>query len=403
MKINKYLVFAFLLIILPVKVLATDTLTITYDANDGSGRTKTVVMDKGPEYTLLGSDIFEYLDDDPDDPQDDRLISRWTVNSDNSDWGYCAFCTYKPNGSSTSVDNYNFFNDASEIYLYAQWEKREDLKPHNLVSETASGEGVTTDDNGNYDIAPQKSFRIVFSFKETSDYQIGQLTYYDMPEYFMRVLPEDMIKELEEPAPLTVKISEGYTTYTYIGSYFIKNNKLYIDMPADSSIESSKLYAVANVKINIIYEITWTYRQVNNRWMYVATVRKGLSQDSPVVDIYPKGKIIIKCVDIETGEELILDIKQDVLGTKFEPEEIAIDGYHVVSMPDEEYEFDEENQTIVIKYEKNNPEPNELDNQDIPDNPETDADNPIIFIVTLILSSTILSLIASKKYLLNNN
>ena len=43
---------------MPFVVKAQERLTITYDANDGTGRTRVITYSKGNSYTIAGNDIF---------------------------------------------------------------------------------------------------------------------------------------------------------------------------------------------------------------------------------------------------------------------------------------------------------------------------------------------------------
>ena len=107
----KKLVFLLILIMgIPLTINAKDTLTITYDANDGSGRTKTVDLPRGDSYTMLGNDVFSSLNDDAKNPHDDKVIKSWNTSPDGSGTTLSIFKEYvKPTGIDYNFNGYNPF------------------------------------------------------------------------------------------------------------------------------------------------------------------------------------------------------------------------------------------------------------------------------------------------------
>ena len=74
------LVIAYILFV-PFMANAEEKYTITYDANDGTGRTKVVEVDNINKVKMPGVSIFKNLNDDPEDPLDDKIIYSWNMNA----------------------------------------------------------------------------------------------------------------------------------------------------------------------------------------------------------------------------------------------------------------------------------------------------------------------------------
>ena len=380
------LIIILFMMFIPFTVNAKETLTITYDANDGSGRTKVVELEKGDVYTVLGTDVFEKINDDKDNPMDDEIVTRWTLNQDNSDFGYCAFCSWSrttSNGGTNST--WEFLNSQTELTLYAQWDKRVDISDL-IISNSLTGEGVVQDENGNYSILDKKDFQISFSFKENSSKQINNFSYYRLPKYFTDALPFYIKEKLEDPTPLPIKCQDGYTTYTYTGVYYIKDDILYIDLIDKGDAASKCLYSAGNLKFNIMYDLKWVQKTVNNRVLYSATVTFNLdSRDS--IEIYQKGKIITEFIDIDSNVELLdNETNIGILGDLHTFEPVEIEGYELISYP-ENVEFEEEEQHMKYYYKKVNKTKDNKNIVNILTNPNTDSVFPIFcFIFIIILS-----------------
>ena len=137
------LLISFIFLFQSINVYGAEKITIIYDANDGSGRTKVVELDKGDEYRLLGSDAFDNLNDDSNDPMDDKVILGWMKNPDDSRYTYATYAILKNNPNSSSQYNmWESLNSQTEITLYAMWDKREDIS-NLLAAHALSGEGAT--------------------------------------------------------------------------------------------------------------------------------------------------------------------------------------------------------------------------------------------------------------------
>ncbi len=389
------LIIIIFIMFVPFMVNAEETLTITYDANDGSGRTKVVELEKGDTYTLLGTDTFKKFNDDKDDPMDDEVISRWTINPDNSDNGYAIYSSKSRTSTYPSVvRDWEFFNNQTELTLYAKWTKREDISDR-LSSNIVTGDGVVQDENGEYSILDKKDFECSFSFKENSTKQINALSYYRLPKYFTDALPFYIKEELVDPSPLPIKIDDGGTYYTYVGSYYIKDDILYVDLINKGDYESNRLYASADIRISITYGLTWVEKEVNNRTIYSATISFNWNNSREPVEVFQKGKIITEFVEIDTDYELLdNEINTGVLGDLFIIEPREIEGYELVSYPDN-VEFEDETQYIKYYYRKVNKTNDDKNIVNILTNPKTG--NVSLIFVFVIITSLIVYIFYIKK------
>ena len=344
---KKYLIIIILLLS-SISVKA-EKLTIIYDSNDGSGRTKTVELEKGNLYKMLGDDVFKQLNDNKDNPMDDKVINRWTRNPDNSDWGYCSFCEYEYNPySSEALDQWESLNNETELRLYAKWEPRRDIS-NLLTLNDLAGEGVVIDSNGNYSILDKKDFTYAFDFTENENQQIDQLSYFKLPKYFTDALPFYIKEELEEPSDLNITVSGWQNTYHYVGKCYIKDDIFYVDLPRYDTIEAERLYAAGNLHLTFSYGLKWTQKVVNNRWIYVATTKWNYEEPK---EIYEKGRIISKYVDIETKKEISdKELDTGVIGSELNKDAKKIDDYTIINNH-EDLVFEREDQTMVFLYKK---------------------------------------------------
>ena len=382
----KKIVLSFILFFSSILFVSADTLTITYDANDGSGRTKVVEVEKGDSYVLAGNDIFDHFNDDKDDPMDDEVITRWTMNPDNSDLVGSVFYTIERYHNTGEINSrWEFFNNEDEVTLYAEWDKREDLSDRLTVT-SITGEGVVQDENGEYSILDYKDFTYKVSFAEVYGNQIGQLSYFRLPKYFTDALPFYIKEVAEEPLPLEITITSGALVFYYYGSYYIKNDILYIDLIKNDSEESTRLYACNNLRMNFKYDLKWKKKYVNDRWIYSVTV--SFMDDSPrdPIEVDQKGKITVQYIDIDTGESLLSDeTSAEVIGVQYIPKLMDIDNYELVETPEnKDYYYDVETQVLYFKYKKKTDEKNTSltnDKKDIQKNPNTGNKIPVVIML----------------------
>ena len=166
---KKYLLLIILL--LPISVLA-EIYTITYDANDGSGRTKVVEYSDVQNIVLEGTHAFEKLDDNANDPMDDSSIDRWNLNTDNSDWGYAPWGYYETS---------SMFSSSNNITLYAKWVGRVELN-RTLNYLYLNGENITSDINNGLNIKKYDDYKVQMSFNEKSSNN-GDYSYNQFFEY----------------------------------------------------------------------------------------------------------------------------------------------------------------------------------------------------------------------------
>ncbi len=373
---NKVLLLIFLLALffVPFSVQAAEYLTITYDANDGTGRTKIIkYLKNSNSYSMAGNDTFKSTNID-NNHMNDEQISGWCYEKNcTSNWGtFPVFATYYKNDD-RSGQKYNELNSQSNITLYAKWEKRQDISQA-ISSITITGDNLNTDENGNYIIEDKKDFEIKFSFHTNTQQRIHQLSYIYLPEDFKNVLYDVSKQQLLAPNSIPIEVIDGtYLGKTY-GSFYIQNDILYIDFILNNSIPSQSLFA-GSLSFSITYSVTYNKKIVNNKELYIATVSvycNGDKNSQTSYEAYPTGKILIKYIDTNTKEE----IKQektytDYIGNVFELDFPKISGYTIVNKPNKTtYEFEEELQTIYLNYskvEKNQEESNIIVDNSISD------------------------------------
>lgn len=374
--------FLILLLFFPICVYASGPITITYDANDGSGRTKVVTYEDSSNVKMLGNDVFNQLDDDPDTYEDDKIIDRWHKKEDCSDWGYSVFSTY--DDIIGDDENMEF------LTLYAGWEGRKDITEF-WDDTIAFGDAVSGYNDKNYSIEKEKDFEIEFDFHEndTGD-QFAQLNKYKLPDYFVNSFTKDVEKALSNKFTITITCVTSRGTFEYKGKFYIKDGYMYIDFIEEDTEESNAFWACANVWIRVKYKFKWTKEYKNNRWMYVVSIKD-------TVTVYPQGKITVKYVDIDTNEEISDEVlTEDVLGEKYTPVSKNIDDYKLIESPTEvSYEYDEEEQVLYYKYRKSS-----LIKNDKVENPVT-SDSFVKCLAALIVVSLVifnLKKLIRKKY-----
>ena len=393
----KKIVLSFLLFIMfiPFVVNADDKLTITFDANDGSGRTKIVEVENISKVKMPGSFYFENLNDDPEDPLDDKIIYSWNMNvgEDISTYSKTRFHL------DSTYDLNNYFKDSNNITIYAEWQGRVEvtLKKWN---DTVSGDSVRYENN-DYIIEPKTDFTIEFKdFSRKSGYQ---LLYYKLPSYFTNVLSNSLKKRLEKPIVLNEKINYLGKYYTYYGKVYIKNDYLIVDFINDESEAYMKMNTITAVSFTVKYSFKYKQVTYNNRIIAVATVSGETNKQSggESFDVYPTGKITIKYVDEQSNESILEDnISEEIVGTDYEIKKIDIDNYELVELPQEEYFYEEEPQIIYIKYRKKEEIQKEEKKDNIINtikNPNTSTGISNIIIFMLIISSITYIIFKRKK------
>ena len=374
------------LMFVPVSVIAKEKVTIIYDSNDNTGRVKEVEYDRGEYYTLENASIFNPIGLDSNDPMDDRLISGWCLNSDCTNWCDDDNCTHKFWDGLLAGRNYTFnsLNNTDNLRLYARWDGRKEIS-NQLKQLAVSGDAVSQNENGEYIIENYKDFEINFDFREKGMFGIGQYSYYKLPKYFTDTLYDASKRQLETPNALPIRLSNNNI---FNGSFFIKDDILYIDFPFDDSYDSY-LFNIGYVSFAIKYKVSYIEKLVNNRLLYVAKLTIILNNNEEPessVEVYPTGKIKIMYVDVDSNKEIIKsEIKEDVLGTKFVINPKDILGYKLINnMNDYDLEYDDSMQEIILKYKK-------IDNNQIkiPEtlkNPNTSTGLSIIIMIILFVS-----------------
>ena len=377
------LVIAYILFV-PFMANAEEKYTITYDANDGTGRTKVVEVDNINKVKMPGVSIFKNLDDDPEDPLDDKIINSWNINVGENIYSY---------SKTRFLFNYTYdlekyYKDSNNITIYAEWQGRTEIEPW---SETVYGDFVKYDNTG-YVIEPKTNFTIEFErFSRKSNHQ---LLYYKLPDYFTSVLSDSLKKELEEPTVLTEKIDIAGEHYTYYGKVYIKNNYLIVDFINDESEAYANMNTILTVYFNVKYSFNYKQVTYNDRLLAVATVSGELNNQPTWQsnDIYPTGKIKTHYIDIDTNEEIKDSIEEEeIIGTKYSKKFVEIKDYTFVENTNDDIEFEEEQQTVYYKYRKiksNKPM--------ILENPKT-GNKPLIIIITTTIVLSTITLIYKKK------
>ncbi len=361
-------------------VALADTLTITYDANDGTGRTKVVVLEKGDSYTMADSYFFKHPDDTPDDPMDDRVISTWTMNPDGTQGYFSAATVYSSTDKYPST--YEKLNSYTEITLYAKWVERQDIG-YMITNFEVTGDGVTLKDNGDYDIPLDSSIDYYIKVAEKAPqnglpYQIYELSYFELPESFFSYFPDYALESFSTPVeiPFTVYYS-GVEYHPHNVKKYIIGNKLFIDIIRDETYDGGLVFNSTSITINFHFYGRVNNMEVNGRFLRGVE----LSYDGVFSDYeYPKGKLLIKYIDADTGEELLAsETSTAVLGVAYSPMNVEIDDYDLVDSPQEnEYYYDEVSQTIYYKFRKKSAQPVEepKPNEDTQGQNENPAEEP---------------------------
>ena len=423
-------ILAFLLCLFGgVVVVNADTLTITYDANDGSGRTKVVELEKGDSYEIAGNDIFEQINNDPDDPMDDRVIDRWRTNPDNTGISFAIYQDITRIDYSNNISrDWEFLNSQTEVTLYAQWTERSSIElfktDFDVFGDAVSG---SSSDSNNLTIEPYKDFSIYMRFEEGKKGQFTPLSYYVLPDFLFSSLPNYVISELEKPKPVVIVIN-GFDDmkYYYTGYYYIKNGIFFLDLLHDGSVESKSLYAVNDVWVRFEYNFTVEEIENNNHIIQAVTINYYYSQQTATV--YPEGEITTKYIDIDTNEEISnQEYDKQTIGNIYSPIEKEIDEYELVETPEDKiYYFEEEPQILYFKYrkkkveeapkeeptiesekpteepKKEEPKIDEIkepveDKKEVQENPDTSNRLPIIVFLVSIILLIVLKIIKRKE------
>jgi len=403
---KKILILLSAILLFGIKNVYAETLTITYDANDGSGRNKVVEYEKSPSYKMIGADAFNYLDDDPDDPMDDRVISGWSTNPDGT-------AVYEANDDITRskyespdiITSYDVLNNEDEITLYGIWTERKDVN-YMINSFTVTGEGVTQKENGDYDIPLDSSVDFQIVLREASpsgglSHQFTELSYIDLPDSFFEYFPDYALESFSIPDSIPISITYSGTVYpTTHAKKYVKNRKLFLDIIPDGSFGAH----LVNRSTNLTLRFTFygKVKIVENNGHIVRGVM--LTYEIPGDDVeeeylFPQGKIVTKYVDIETGQEIAEDeISEDVIWTKYVSDKKKINDYELIEYPVEDvYYLENEQQTIYYKYRKiaNSPSSEEINN------PYTSRSKTFAVILLTIIAASIYIYITKRKALNN--
>ncbi len=349
MRKHLFLILLFIMF-MPFVVKAQERLTITYDANDGTGRTRVITYSKGNSYTIAGNDIFNSFNPN-NDPMNDNKIFAWCIEK-NCTRLFGDFFIYQKYEKGDSA--YEILNEKTELTLYAKWDKRKDISS-SIRSIDISGPELNKDENGKYIIEDKKDFEIKFYFKEKNNVRdtIEQLSYIKLPEDFANVLYDVSKSRLASPFSLPMSVYSGGTAY---GQYYIKNDYLFIDFIVNNSVPSIDLHS-GNLNFSITYSVSYNKRMVNNRELYYQTVSVYCNDNlanQHTFESYPTGNIIIKYMDNDSNTEIVADrVFNDIIGEKFEFSVPNFEGYKFINnTPIVEYEFKEESQVIILKYIK---------------------------------------------------
>ena len=376
---KKYLLLIILL--LPISVLA-EIYTITYDANDGSGRTKVVEYSDVQNIVLEGTHAFEKLDDNANDPMDDSSIDRWNLNTDNSDWGYAPWGYYETS---------SMFSSSNNITLYAKWVGRVELN-RTLNYLYLNGENITSDINNGLNIKKYDDYKVQMSFNEKSsnngDYSYNQFFeyhYMKMPDWFNNMLTEDIAQSYSERREIPFNLSgsmiyQGNTVSltgkTYYGYYYIKDGYLYVDLPRANTVEAHVVDAVGNATFSLIYQVNWEVKYNNGVEYHSAR----LSGSVVIEELKETGVVTAKYVDIDTNEEISENVStRDFVGEQVSTSAKDIDDYTLVEIPEEEtFYYEIEEKTVYYKYKKNGSQESSNNNKktvkgesEIKENPKT--------------------------------
>ena len=382
------------LLFLPILVLGKEELTITYDSNDGTNRTKVKTIEKGDSYRLEGQELFGFSKGKT--PLQDRVIDSWYTNPNGTGYYYPIDEDFD-----SSLYSYSYLNDSSNITLYAIWDDRKDVT-RGLSEISLTGDGAITDDEGNHKIDTDKSYNIKFSFQETSRFQFGQLSYYKLPSYFLDVLnnDEEARENFSKKRTITLRISYSGQTYNAKGTYYIEGDYLILNLLRDGTYENHLMFSATNLSIRIWYYCNVSKEYYNNRLLTVKEYEFNTS-DSTMnnVRIYPKGKILARFVSDDGSKQLADDIlTKEILGTKYTKSNLKIDGYELVEVSNNgDYVYEEGTQTVFYKYKKVNNIKNSSIN--ILKNPKTSSLLAFEIILLLLAISSIIYIVNYSKKL----
>ena len=392
---KKLLLLLSIMLLFEIQNVNAETLTITFDANDGSGRTKVVQYEKGPSYKMLGADSFKYLDDDLDDPMDDKVIKGWS-KTPNGGTTYEANrdITRPKNTPSDQITSYDVLNNADEITLYGFWTERKDVN-YMINSFTVTGEGVTQKENGDYDIPLDSSAEFQIVLKESIPsgdlaYQFSELSYIDLPDSFFEYFPDYVLEAFSNPESIPITISYSGNTYpTTHAKKYVKDHKLFIDIISDGSYGAQLINSSTNITLRFNFYGRVKMIENNGHMVRGVTLSYEIPDDTVEEDyLFPQGKIISKYVDIDTGKELAEEeISEDIIWTKYALGQKKINNYELIEYPEEDvYYLDNEQQTLYYKYRKIANSPSAISN--ILDNPNTSRSIAILaLLLTIIVGS----------------
>ncbi len=264
----KKLLFAFIFFFSFTFFVSADALTITYDSNDGTGRTKVVEYEEGDSYTMADSFFFKHPDDTLDDPMDDRVISRWSYNSDGTGSSFSPATVYS--SSDRYPETYERLNNADEMTLYAIWTERKDVG-YMITDFEVTGDGVTLKDNGDYDVPLDSDVDYYIRLQERAPqgglpYQFSELSYFELPESFLSYFPDYALESFSEPKEIPFTISyRGVDYKAHNAKKYIVGNKLFIDIIRDGTYEGGLMFSSTNLSIKLHFYGRVKEKIVNGR------------------------------------------------------------------------------------------------------------------------------------------
>ncbi len=330
-------------------VSAEEKYTITYDANDGTGRTQVVEIDTS-EIIMPDIDFFGANDLDDDNYLNKPVINSWNL-VDNANLFNYSDTRYYSNYTYTIDD---LFDGTRNIILYAEWQKKEQIAPENIyINGTYSGGKRYGGRIISCDIEPKTDFEIKFSNFARRTNQ--QFLYYELPECFINSLPNYLNNGLSTPLSLKEKINYLGSIMTYEGgTFYIKDGILFVNLVNDGTTEYRRMNGISSVSFAIRYSFTFTNTTYNNRIIKVLTVSGEANDQSggdPFV-VYPTGNIQVKYIDKNSGMDIRrIDNYEGIIGDKYSIIVPEIDGYKFYNENEiGEYLFEEETRTVVLKY-----------------------------------------------------
>ena len=384
MKKKKMLLLITTLLFLPIFVLGKEELIITYDSNDGTNRTEVQTLEKGDSYKMAGENIFGLSKGK--NSLGDTVIGSWNTAPDGTGKGLPL-----DRAVDSTYANYSYLNDVDNIRLYAIWENRKDVA-RGLSDISLTGDGASTDGDGNYRIDTNKSYNLKFTFQETSSFQFGQLSYYKLPDYFLEVLKdEDARAAFGKERTITLNISYRGQLYPAKGSYYIEGDYLCLNLLKDGTYENQLMASSTNLTIRIWYYCTVSEERYNNRLLRVKQYEFNTSDStSNNIKIYPKGKIVAKFINEDGSKQLAEDITtREILGTKYAKLNFKIKGYELTKISNNgDYLYEEGIQTVYYRYKK-------IPVTNIITNPKTETG--ILVIIVLIIVASIALLLKQKN------